>query len=194
MAQRRGHASVDYDRPESYEAPEPIADGWRPDPERWESTDDTSYELDRDYVEGTWGMRELAPAWGWGPFEQSTRGYPRRHGMLGRGADWGYDEESVVVRPGPNDDPVMPLASEYRGPRGYRRSPERIREDVCEAMTEHPMLDCRDIEVAVEDDQVILTGTIPERRLKWLAEDIAADVRGVGEVLNQLRLRRESRP
>lgn len=171
--------------------PEPIAAGWRPDPERWEGVRDESYEIDRDYVEGVWGTRELPPAWGWGPFEQSTRGYRRRHGTLGRGASWGYDGESVVLRPGPGDEEVMPLASEHRGPRGYRRSSERIREDVCEAMTEHPMLDCSEIEVAVEDGEVILSGTVRERRLKRLAEDIAADVRGVADVLNQIRIRRE---
>src|SRR5690606_30612427 len=150
-----------------------------------------SYDIDRSYAESPWGTREMAPAWGWGPFEQSTRGYPRGHGTLGRGASWGYDEESVVVRPGPYDNPEMPLPGEYPGPRGYRRSDARIREDVCEAMTEHPMLDCSDIEVAVEEGEVILTGTVGEWRFKRLAEDIATDVRGVTDVLNQIRLRRQ---
>lgn len=172
------------------ETPEPIDDGWRPDAERWEDAEEETYELDRDYVEGTWGTRELPPAWGWGPFEQSTRGHPRGHGTLGRGAAWGWDDESVVVRPGPYDGPEMPLASEFRGPRGYRRSDERIREDVCEAMSEHPMLDCSDIEVEVEDGEVILSGTIDEWRFKRLAEDIATDVPGVVDVINQVRVRR----
>lgn len=179
-------------RPESAEEPDPIALGWRPDPERFESAPAELYEIDRDYVETRWGTRELPPAWGWGPFERSTRGYSRRHGTLGRGAGYGYDGEAVVVRPGPEDDSEMPLAGEHMecGPRGYCPPDERIHEDVCEQMTEHPYLDCSDIEVTVEGGDVVLEGTVRDAHLKHLAEDVAYGVRGVREVHNEIRVRR----
>lgn len=177
-----------------FEDPDPVPAGWRPDVERSLTVEEEPYEVDRDYVETEWGSRELPPAWGWGPFEQSTRGSPRRGGTFGRGASWGYDGESVVVRPGFDEEGPMPLAGEHRGPKGYRRSDERILEDVCEAMKEHPLLDCRDIEVAVEDGEVILSGTVSERRFKRLAEDVAADVPGVFDVINEIRIRRRTSP
>ena len=179
-------------RPEGPDEPDPMDLAWQPDPDRFERAPAELYEIDRDYVETPWGTRELPPAWGWGPFERSTRGRRLRNGTFGRGASYGYDGESVVMRPGPEEDPEMPLAAEHSecGPRGYCRSDARIFEDVCEQMTEHPLLDCSNIEVAVESGEVVLDGTVRDPHLKYLAEDIAYGVRGVQEVLNQIRVRR----
>ena len=77
-----------------------------------------------------------------------------------------------------------------RGPRGYRRSDDRIREDVNEELTRHPEIDASDVEVLVEDCEVTLVGVVEDRRDKRLAEDIAERVPGVNEVHNQLRPRK----
>ncbi|HEX3530307.1 MAG TPA: BON domain-containing protein [Thermoanaerobaculia bacterium] len=77
-----------------------------------------------------------------------------------------------------------------RGPRGYRRSDERIHEDVCDRLTAHGEVDATDIEVKVESGEVTLSGTVPDRRTKRLAEGIVDGVRGVVDVHNQLRLSR----
>ena len=77
-----------------------------------------------------------------------------------------------------------------RGPRGYRRSDERIYEDVCERLTSHGDLDATDTEVVVSGGEVVLSGTVATRAQKRLAEDIADAVTGVIEVHNRLRLRR----
>lgn len=77
-----------------------------------------------------------------------------------------------------------------KGPKNWTRSDERIREDVCEALTYHPHIDATDIEVSVKDGEVMLDGTVMDRRAKRLAEDIAEDVRGVRDVHNQLRMQR----
>lgn len=79
------------------------------------------------------------------------------------------------------------------GPKGYRRSDERIREDVCERLTAHGALDARQIELRVEDGEVTIEGTVEDRRGKRLAEDIAASVTGVEDVHNRLRLERHVR-
>jgi osmotically-inducible protein OsmY len=76
------------------------------------------------------------------------------------------------------------------GPRGYRRSDERIREDLCERFAEHGQLDPSDVEVAVHDGEVLLTGSVATRTQKRLAEDIADRVFGVVEVQNHLRVQR----
>ena len=77
-----------------------------------------------------------------------------------------------------------------RGPKGYRRSDERIREDVNEELTRHPDIDATEIEVLVENGEVTLVGAVEERRDKRLAEDIVERISGVNEVHNQLRARR----
>jgi osmotically-inducible protein OsmY len=77
-----------------------------------------------------------------------------------------------------------------RGPKGYRRSDERIRESVCEYLTEDPRLDASDIEVQVKDGEVTLTGFVQNRRAKWYAEDLAEACSGGAEVHNRLRVRR----
>ena len=76
-----------------------------------------------------------------------------------------------------------------RGPKGYRRSDERIREDVGEALTRDGDLDASEIVVTVEDGEVTLEGTVPDRRSKRLAEDLAGQ-RGVRDVHNRLRVER----
>jgi hypothetical protein len=75
-----------------------------------------------------------------------------------------------------------------RGPKGYKRSDERIREDVNERLTDHPELDASEIEVSVEDGIVTLSGTVDDRRDKRLAEDIAESVSGVQDVTNNIRV------
>jgi osmotically-inducible protein OsmY len=77
-----------------------------------------------------------------------------------------------------------------RGPKGYRRSDERIRESVCEHLTEDPHLDASDIDVQVTDGEVTLTGFVHNRRAKRYAEDLAEASSGAAEVHNRLRVRR----
>jgi hypothetical protein len=77
-----------------------------------------------------------------------------------------------------------------RGPKGYTRSDERIREDVCEHLSENDEVDASDIEVMVKDRKVTLTGTVENRRMKHLAEDIAEMVSGVQDVDNRVTVRK----
>jgi osmotically-inducible protein OsmY len=75
------------------------------------------------------------------------------------------------------------------GPKGYVRPDARIYEDVCERLARFGHLDASDIEVRVVDGEVTLTGTVPDRDQKRLAEDLADGVTGVKDVHNLLRLR-----
>ncbi len=77
------------------------------------------------------------------------------------------------------------------GPKNYSRSDERIREDVCDELADDGEIDARDIDIEVRDREVTLTGTVPERYMKHRAEDIADACRGVRDVHNQLRVRRQ---
>jgi len=74
-----------------------------------------------------------------------------------------------------------------KGPKGYIRSDERIREEVCECLTRHGHVDASEIEVRVQDGEVTLTGTVNRREEKRIAEDAVENVPGVRDVHNQLR-------
>jgi osmotically-inducible protein OsmY len=74
-----------------------------------------------------------------------------------------------------------------KGPKSYRRSDERIREDVNDQLGEG-YLDASEIEVAVVEGVVTLSGTVNSRSDKRRAEDIADEVKGVKNVENRLRV------
>ena len=80
-----------------------------------------------------------------------------------------------------------------KGPKGYHRSDERIREDVCDRMSDNPMIDASDIDIKVEGSEVILTGTVESKEDKRRAEDIAESISGVSNVQNQLRVEQSGR-
>lgn len=79
-----------------------------------------------------------------------------------------------------------------KGPKGYRRSDERIREDVCDRIASRGWIDASDVDVRVSEGEVTLLGTVESRRDKRLLEDMIDDVSGVRDVHNQVRVRRES--
>ncbi len=77
-----------------------------------------------------------------------------------------------------------------RGPKGYRRSDDRIKEDINERLTHDPEIDAWEIEVQVTSGEVILTGTVDDRNAKRRAEDIAESISGVKDVQNQIRVKK----
>jgi BON domain-containing protein len=78
-----------------------------------------------------------------------------------------------------------------RGPRGASRTDQRIREQVCEALTVRDDVDASDVEVSVRDGDVLLCGTVPEHAMKRAAELAAERCRGVTHVQNSMRVRRD---
>ena len=79
-----------------------------------------------------------------------------------------------------------------RGPKGYRRSDERIREEICDRMMAATSIDADDIEVGVKSGEVTLSGTVCCRADKFTAEQICAGSLGVSDVNNQLRVKRST--
>lgn len=77
-----------------------------------------------------------------------------------------------------------------RGPKGFQRSDERIREMVCERLEDHDAVDASDIEVMVSGGEVTLTGHVPDRQMKRMAEDVAESIPGVRDVNNDLKVNR----
>jgi hypothetical protein len=113
---------------------------------------------------------------------------------------WRQDTDSAqfddLVYGGRSFDPHAPsqVRGQFsgRGPRGYRRSDERIREDVCQCLTDDHHIDASDIEVTVNDREVTLTGTVSSRMQKRHAEDLIERLPGVRDVINSIRVVSES--
>ncbi|MEK6349433.1 MAG: BON domain-containing protein [Burkholderia sp.] len=79
-------------------------------------------------------------------------------------------------------------APRLRGPKGYTRSDERIREDVCERLAYAIDIDVSEVSVAVEAGCVRLEGTVPERWMKHEIEDLADSCVWVRDVDNRVRV------
>ena len=99
-------------------------------------------------------------------------------------ASWFGDEDATKRRR------MDQQRDEYRGrgPKNYKRSDERIKEDINDRLSEG-YLDASDIEVAVSGNEVTLTGTVNSRADKRRAEAVAESVTGVSNVENRLRVK-----
>lgn len=116
-------------------------------------------------------------------------GYGQLHGQERSWADLGVS----TVRPGESGVTEQARPSfRGRGPRGYVRSDERLKELICERLTEDPLVDASDISVEVSNGEVTLTGTVENRMMKWRAEDLAEVSTNGALVHNRLRVRRKS--
>jgi hypothetical protein len=81
----------------------------------------------------------------------------------------------------------------HRAPKGYQRSDQRIYEDLCDRLTDHPRIDPREMSVRVQEGSVTLEGSVHSRLEKYMAEDLADSIPGVKEVISNLRIEREPR-
>jgi hypothetical protein len=79
-----------------------------------------------------------------------------------------------------------------KGPRGYQRSDERIKDDINDHLADDSFIDASDVEVNVKDSEVTLIGTVESRDAKRRAEDIGESVSGVKNVENRLRVKRNT--
>jgi hypothetical protein len=74
------------------------------------------------------------------------------------------------------------------GPKGYRRSDERLCEDISERLMQSYDIDSSDVTVQVLGGKVVLEGTVPGRHMKHAIEDLADSAPGVQDVENRIRV------
>lgn len=79
-----------------------------------------------------------------------------------------------------------------KGPKGWQRSDDRLKEEISEALARHPDIDASEIEVQVKNGEVTLAGSVCDRDQKRQAEDAVEQVFGANEVQNQLRVKPEN--
>jgi len=156
---------------------------------------DNDYPRDDGYARDDRFLLDFGPA-GDRDFRAQEQGY-RSPGSYGSGRYFQPDPrqhlENFGSRPRieANRPSGLQAASFYgRGPKGYARSDERIREDVCERLSDNDEVDASDIEVTVREREVTLEGSVETRRMKHIAEDLADSVSGVDDVHNRLTVRK----
>jgi len=127
-------------------------------------------------------------------FGRGTKGY-------GGGVHWGQGFGGVGF-PGSFGGTALPQAGLFtaevwqRGPyaglapKGYSRSDDRIREDICDELTRRPDIDPARLTVAVKDGEVTLSGTIRDLDSRRLVDEIASRCDGVKQVHNELQVAR----
>jgi hypothetical protein len=166
------------------------------------------YGRERDWDRG--GMYGQEDDWGRGRMRGGMYGRPqgdwdqtRRRGDGGRQRDWargGMDYDYDEWDDWDDFGDTTWTYTEYwfvpgpftgRGPVGYQKSDDRIREEINERLTHHGQIDARKLDVEVNNGEVVLKGEVEDRRSKRLAEDIACSIMGVDDIQNQIRVKHQ---
>jgi osmotically-inducible protein OsmY len=176
---------------------------------RRETREDREFREGRGYREGQSARSSSA----YGGSEEYGYSGTRPPQLSGRSPEWsdiGSDERHEQSRRSPSSGRssggARPTTWTYtemwlipgpfvgQGPRGYQRSDERIKEDVCECLAQHGMIDARNIEVTVDHGEVTLRGSVDDRQMKRRAEDAVESVSGVRDVHNEIRVSQDANP
>lgn len=132
-------------------------------------------------------------------YRQESRYYRTQPytGFSGRSSGFGFESPSWGTRQMGRAGPPSGMhystpGEDHRGhgPRDYARSDQRIKEDICDELSDDEQCDARNIDIDVTDAKVTLSGSVPARYMKHRAEDIADETRGVRDVDNRIRVRR----
>lgn len=127
--------------------------------------------------------------------------------LYGSSFDQGTPQRSTYARvgmsPSLSDDDSQSMTASYlpgsflnsgtglyrgKGPKGYTRSDERLREMICELLSDAPHVDASEISVEVKNAEVTLSGSVDTRRTKHAVEDLIEHQTGAAEIHNNLRV------
>jgi len=194
-SRNREQGSGDYSRYES-------SGGWQSDDRRqWEQRARASVpRSQRELAERGEPGDYYDPDW---PYDrgqqrdvQRSRGGQRSRGREDEGSHYrGYYSQSG----GPFSYPggqgyvfaeSLTLHGPYtgRGPKGYKRSDEKIIEEACQRLERDGDIDASEIEVTAEDGVIRLRGTVNDRQTKRRAEECVESIYGARDVMNELRV------
>lgn len=115
-------------------------------------------------------------------------GWQRMHDQAGAVLD-GSDHDT---RP-QGDSPTVSVSSQHARIVKEDACPdELLRDEICERLARDEY-DWGEVQVHVSACEATLTGTVPTREMKYEAERVAESVRGVREVVNQIRVLYQAR-
>jgi osmotically-inducible protein OsmY len=114
------------------------------------------------------------------------------HALEGAGRQgWDYDQNRAYAYVHGNRSGTDGDRRNHRGkgPRNYRRSDERILDDIIERIVSR-RIDASDVDIRIDKGEVVLTGRIDDKRSRRALEDLVDEVPGVCQVENRIRLGR----
>lgn len=76
-----------------------------------------------------------------------------------------------------------------KGPKNYKRTDARVKEDINDRLVEDNYIDASDVDISVENGEVTITGTVETREIKRRIEDIIENVSGVTHYENRVRVK-----
>jgi len=140
----------------------------------------------RYYGTGSPGRGDPGPGFTGGPhgYDDGPR-YPE-HSLEGEYSDesaMSYENRSRRDYGHGREMPRYP-----RGPKGYQRSDERLKEDISERLMEAYHIDSSEVTVEVRGAKVSLEGTVPSRHMKHAIEDMVDRCPGVLDIDNRIRV------
>ena len=129
---------------------------------------------------------------------RTARSWPRRRNALAErerlraehgarvGAGW-YDARDWADPAGFRTFRPRP-ALVPRGPKNYRRSDERVLEDIYLRLLTDPAIDSSDVSVEVHRGVATLTGRVPTRHMKHEMEDVIQAIPGIEDIHNRVKV------
>lgn len=77
------------------------------------------------------------------------------------------------------------------GPKGYKRSDERIEEEVCDVLARDQYINASELIVSVENGVVTLSGTVDDREDRFASEMLVETVLGVTDINNNIKVKKQ---
>jgi osmotically-inducible protein OsmY len=144
-------------------------------------------ERNQGWNSRNWGDRNEGRNYNREDYDRNERGWWDK--TTDEVSSWFGDDEAKRRR---QMDRINEQTHRGKGPKNYKRSQEKIKEDINERLSDDDYLDASDIEVDVIGTEVTLSGTVNSRQDKRRAEDLAERVSGVTNVQNNLRVKSTS--
>lgn len=76
------------------------------------------------------------------------------------------------------------------GPKGYRRSDQKLKDEARLLLNQDPILDSSNINIEVFNNVIFLRGFVDSRKDKKRAEFLIEDIFGIEDIQNQLKIMR----
>jgi hypothetical protein len=131
-----------------------------------------------------WGDRDRFDEQRWRPADRWSEPQRDYYGQTQRGGSFFGDNRTE--RPGEREGFFRRIFK--RGPKGYQRTDERLREDISERLMYATHIDSSEVTVAVTGGKVTLEGTVPERHMKHAIEDLVDECPGIQDIDNRVRV------
>lgn len=159
------------------------------------SYDDDAYRNKRSREDGGYGGMNYNSG-NYGAYNQNYNRYRSEYDDQDEDRTW-WDKSRDEVSSWFGDDDAerrreqdrMRSGHRGKGPKGYKRSDERIKEDISDRLGDDPYIDATEIEIVVANGEVTLMGSVNDRMDKRRAEDLAEKVSGVQNVENRIRVK-----